>query len=956
MPGKSPVIAAALAGVILVGAGSLARQEVLSRHRNLGKALYENPATASHAPDEFKKALDLAPASPREQVNYGLALLRAGRTREGIAQLEKAQKLDPSIPHTWFNLGIEFKKEGQFDRAAAQFEQMLKLVPDEPVSHYNLGVVSKGRGDTTAALREFQTAARLDAALAAPHFQLYNMYRQSGRAADAARELQAFQEIKKRNENAAIPENMDWSYYAEIYDPRQPAPIRASRKGSAERADSLALDANGDGHADLMAWSGGRIRLLKSGITPMVNTGLEDLHDVVSVAAGDFDNDGLADLCVITRDGAFLYRNDRGRFRKLPIGLQSGHYNKAVWVDYDHDYDLDLILLGQKPVLLRNNGEAGFSEETARFPFRSGTAVDAVVIDTIADSNGFDLAVSYEDHAGILYRDRLAGRYEAEALDALPAGSRSLVARDLDRDGWTDLATGRRMLRNVRGSFQPSPDLPASVDPIDIGKTHPQHWLEVSLTGVKNPRLAANARIEVKAGTLYEKRMYSGVPVLFDLDEHAATDTVRITWPNGLIQNETNQPANRAVTYKEAPRLSGSCPMIFTWNGSRFEFVTDVLGVAPLGASSGDGQYFPVDHDEYVRIPGESLAIRDGQYEIRITEELHEVSYLDQVQLIALDHPSATEIFTNDKFKAPPFPEFRLFGVGRRTYPRRSSDPQFRCSAAGVAELHHLDLDFGNAAPENRAVLLLEGWVDWADGSTFLNAAQQHKDLVLPHLQVKDSAGNWRTVIEDMGIPSGKPKTIAVDLTGKFLSASREIRIATNLCVYWTRIFLGEDSGPPTVRTTAIDAGSSELSFRGFSRYAPPVDFDYSRVSPVSMWNPTPGKYTRYGGVRELVTAADDRMVIMGSGDELRLRFPAGRLPKVPSGWRRDFLLLVDGWAKDGDPNTAYSQSVEPFPFHGMSQYPYKNGENFPHDRQHLDYLRQYNTRPARRLLPNLAE
>ncbi len=92
-----------------------------------------------------------------------------------------------------------------------------------------------------------------------------------------------------------------------------------------------------------------------------------------------------------------------------------------------------------------------------------------------------------------------------------------------------------------------------------------------------------------------------------------------------------------------------------------FQFITDVLGVAPLGASSGDGNYFPVDHDEYVQIPVRRCPNGDGSYEVRITEELREVSYLDQVQLIALDHPADTEIFTNEKFKSPPFPEFRLY-------------------------------------------------------------------------------------------------------------------------------------------------------------------------------------------------------------------------------------------------------------------------------------------------------
>src|SRR6185503_11917126 len=116
-------------------------------------------------------------------------------------------------------------------------------------------------------------------------------------------------------------------------------------------------------------------------------------------------------------------------------------------------------------------------------------------------------------------------------------------------------------------------------------------------------------------------------------------------------------------------RLGSSCPMIFTWNGRAFEFLTDVLGVAPLGASSGDGTYFPVDHDEYVSISGEQLKPRNGQYELRVTEELREVSYLDQIKLTALDHPAGVDIVTNEKFKSPPFPEFRLYGVDRRVYP-----------------------------------------------------------------------------------------------------------------------------------------------------------------------------------------------------------------------------------------------------------------------------------------------
>jgi len=196
----------------------------------------------------------------------------------------------------------------------------------------------------------------------------------------------------------------------------------------------------------------------------------------------------------------------------------------------------------------------------------------------------------------------------------------------------------------------------------------------VSLLGVKNLKLGYDAEVEVKAGASYKKKIYRGVPLLFSLGNRLSADTVRITWPNGLIQNDTKQAADHSYSYKEEQRLSGSCPMIWTWDGARFRFISDVLGVAPLGASSGDGQYFPVDHDECIQIPGEALREVNGEYEIRVTEELSEVTYLDQIELQAVDHPAETDIFTNEKWKAPPYPEFRLFGVSRRLYPKRAQD------------------------------------------------------------------------------------------------------------------------------------------------------------------------------------------------------------------------------------------------------------------------------------------
>ena len=960
--------------LFLVAAGPDATQERLARHRNLGKAFYENPTTQKEAVDEFRKALDLAPKSAQERLNYGLALLRAGKTAEGMAELVNVQKQDPTIPHTWFNLGIAYKKAGDQEKSLQQFEQMVKLVPDDAVSRYNLGALYRLAGRHDDAIREFRQAAKLDPTLAAPHFQLFNVLRTSGRADEAKPELEIFQRLKKQQEGAAIPEDVEWNMFAEVYEvmadisgPDTPAPLKFEA----------------------------RIGLQTPAGTP-----------------GDTNNDAAIDYC------------DKGK------------HNACVWIDYDHDYDLDQVLLGEQSVLMRNQGPAGF--QPAEFPFVKGTALSGVTFRVVADTKGFDMLVTYANRGAVLYRDKLQGNYVPEDV-IVPAGATNISAADLNHDGWIDAvytgADGTFVSWNRNGKFEPghkltsersvftfadlenrgtldivfgpnvlrnnrkgeftsrqAPELAAGCTAwlaADLNKdgrtdlvcgtkqylnqTAPgSTWIGVDLKGVRNLKLAFGAEVEIKAGARYQKHLYEGRPIVFGLGSEKQTETVRITWPNGLIQNEIRQAAGKTYKYEEAQRLSGSCPIIWTWNGREFEYITDVLGVAPLGASSGDGKYFPVDHDEYIQIPGRSLAPVNGEYRIRITEELSEVAYIDHLKLIAVDHPADSAIYTNDKFKGPPFPEFRLYEVKDRIAPvsAKTSDGRevlrriaakdgtypddFSRNLSGVADLHHIDLDFDPQV--NNGVLILSGWVDWADGSTFLGVSQHGKGgLIPPYLQVKNKAGAWETVIDDMGMPAGKPKTIAVDLTDKWLSNSRAVRIVTNLCVYWDEIFFSPSTQAPDANLRTAPLVSADLRFRGFSpaiihpERKQPERFLYNEAKPISLWNPTPGLYTRYGDVRELTHSEDDKMIVMGSGDEIQLRFKA--LAPPPAGWTRDFLLLVDGWAKDRDANTAHGQNTHPLPFHAMSQFPYPHTERFPDGPDHREYQRNYNTRPALQLI-----
>ncbi len=1059
---------ALLPAVILVlGQNSPEPSEALWHYRNLGKAFYENPMTPREAVEWFQKALELAPDSPREHLNYALALLEFGQIEEGIAELESVQRQEPEIPHTWFNLGIAYKRRGQYQLAQEQFERMVELVPEEPVSHYNLGILFRLGGEPDRALRHFEIAARSDPYLAGPHYQLYGMYRLLGRSDEAAQALETFRQLRLSQTNTAIAEDLEWSVYAEIYgvlDPIELADMSTApwelefkdvllpEKLEGSNPRLVVLEADGDGISDLLGWTDRQIRFYRRGSAPIQQPELDELREVTFVAPGDFNNDGLADLCVLTESGPIFFANQQGVFRKHSSFLLPERYSKPVWLDFDHDNDLDLFLFGQQSMLLRNNGRSGFTDYSDRFPFQPGEALDATLYDLVRDAEVMDLAVAYKDSPIVIYRDRLGGHYEAHSLsDPLP-GIKSIEAFDLNNDGWTDLAglsdsevfvlvnregtlekisvgttqdeslvladlanrgvvdlvVGSSAYQNQgRGRFSPVQEL-APLGPItsvagadfngdgraDLalvtlqGKIHlleneaesRNRWLQLSLTGVRNLSMAPGAKVEVRAGSLYQKRIYHGVPLAFGMGTYQEIDVVRITWPNGLIQNEMQQPTGQAFNYEEKERLSGSCPTVFTWNGQEFEFIGDMLGAAPLGFRISDDEYLETDHDEYIRIAGDSLAKVDGHYEIRITEELREVAYLDQLRLLAVDHPASMDIFSNDKFKSPPFPEFRLFGVEERIYPLRAQDHRggdvlgrivkldhrypddFSRDYTGVAEMHALELDFGSGAvPEGRAVLVLNGWVDWPDSSSFVRMAQEGEGgLILPYLQVKDAQGSWQTVVEDMGFPAGKPKTIIVDLTNKFLSSAREVRIVTNLCLYWDEIFIAANPAEPAVQLKEVPLDNAQLRFHGFSAAVihperkQPERFGYSQWSAVSMWNPTSGFYTRYGDVRELIEAADDRFVIMGSGDEIRLLFAVDDLPPLAKGFKRDFLLYANGWVKDGDPNTAFARTVGPLPFHDMSGYPYGDAERYPESQENLRYLKEYNTRPALRLIQPL--
>ena len=61
---------------------------------------------------------------------------------------------------------------------------------------------------------------------------------------------------------------------------------------------------------------------------------------------------------------------------------------------------------------------------------------------------------------------------------------------------------------------------------------------------------------------------------------------------------------------------------------------------------------------------------------------------------------------------------------------------------------------------------------------------------------MRDASGRWRTAIDEIGIPVGRPQTIVVDLPDKCLAGAREVRIVTSMRVYWDQVLVATWAAP----------------------------------------------------------------------------------------------------------------------------------------------------------------
>jgi cytochrome c-type biogenesis protein CcmH/NrfG len=746
----------------------------------------------------------------------------------------------------------------------------------------------------------------------------------------------------------------------------------------------------------------------------------------------DMDHDGDLDLFEARSNGDLLFRNNSdGTFEDVSqkLGLPANLVTRdAAFGDFDGDEDIDFVVINENAgnILLSNQRQGVFKDITASSGLKNEEGSYAVTVGDYNNDGNLDMFIaSVKGGSHRLYQNMRNGTFEEVKNDQQMFASLNHVKAndalffDFDNDGFLDLlVAGESTDNDGRGvalfhndgkgnftdvsqllpetlksgnkiavfDYNDDGDLDVVLTGVNGGITllrndggNTNHYIRIKLVGLragsaKNNHFGIGAKMEVRAGDLYQTMVVTDPNVHFGIGKRTTADVIRITWTNGVPQNIFFPGTDQSLV--ESQTLKGSCPFLYTWNGDEFVFVKDVLWRSALGMPMGimteNTKYaFPDASDDYLKVPGEVLKPRNGEYSIQLTSELWETIYFDKVQLVAVDHPDSVDVFVPEQFTPPPFPGQKIYCVGKKQLPvsafdSKGNDVLLFLSAKddrylsgfnpdryqGITEMQNLILDPGPAGKSGKLYLFMNGWIFPTDASiNFALSQNSSLKVQAPVIQVVGKNGEWITVSDKLGFPMGKDKTVVADLTGKFLTNDHRVRIQTNMEIYWDYIFFSGELSMVPVTSTVMNPVTADLHYRGFSksfrkggRYGPHW-FDYNAVDKDVKWRDLTGNYTRYGDVLPLLTESDNKYIISNAGDETSVTFNEKSLPALKAGWKRDFLIHTVGWVKDGDLNTSFGNTVNPLPFHGMKSYPPGPEDKYPSDPELQKYNREYNTR-----------
>ena len=719
------------------------------------------------------------------------------------------------------------------------------------------------------------------------------------------------------------------------------------------------------------------------------STGLSSPAASTAAIGTDYNNDRAIDIVATGWHGsAAIFQNPReGKFIPHRLPTLSGHvWDRSVAVavlDFDHDGWMDLACThwvsaqsGEQALTLWRNNH-GKTFDRVDLPETNWVRAYGVAAIDYDNDGWVDLVAVGETKEGKgevrLFRNLGADGFKDVTadvgLDKIQLKEpRAIITGDYDGDGATDLLITQNhgpavLLRNEGGNQN--------------------HWLRLSLKGLNDNKSAIGTKVEVFAGGNRQKFEIAGsngylgqnsTDIVVGLGDAKEADIVRMLWPTGVLQDEINVAGDKQQNFLEIDRRGSSCPTLFVWNGERYEFVADMLGAGVVGHWVGPGQRDVPRPVEYIKIDHNAIREKDGKLSFRFMEPLEEAVYLDQARLLAVDHPADVEVYPNEHFASnPPYPEFKVVvsksedarppvGAwdehGHNVWPDLLAHRYFGdfrlTQFQGFAEPHSLTLDLGEPYRGGPLWLLMHGEVEYFSANSMYAASQAGVLAISPYVEALGADGKWVRVVDDMGFPAGGPRTMTADLTGKLPVGTQRISITTNLQIYWDNILVNRTAQNQdkiqSPRLTPVPLVHADLASHGFPlkiEGTPPgnVQYIYEKVSATGPYTRPAGTYTRYGDVLPLLTALDDKLVVFGSGDEVRLDFDPAKLPALRNGWVRDYFFAANGYEKDMDFYAAEGNFVAPLPFLRMGDYPYAPGKSFPLDDAHVNYLLEYNTR-----------
>ena len=706
---------------------------------------------------------------------------------------------------------------------------------------------------------------------------------------------------------------------------------------------------------------------------------------VSGIVATDIDGDKDVDVIVLL-DGKppVIILNDRlMRFSVAgPLPTDATDLHCGLILDANSDEQSDLFFLGAgKPTFLISKKESTDANLARRFApgvTDAPSLLSAQRCDLDQDGRSDVVGLSKDGHALFLQGDgdgKLANRSEpfGPAVANL-INLRAVAVVDINSDGAPDLmawtADGLKVfLGQSNGNNSLKLNFTGLRDNSNGGSGQKNLRTNTSGIGVKCRTITGPLLSMVELTTLSAGPGQSFLPVEIGIGRKKEADAVRLRWPDCVVQAELAIASGSVVTIREVNRKPTSCPVLMTWDGEKWIYVTDFLGGGALGESGSDGSVRPSRPEESVKIESHQLGLKNGKYLLRIAEPMDEVMYLDRVRLSVVDHPAGSVVYPDERFAvAEPLPTQKLLTFRQRIATIQARDHRgidqtstilardgktvsdfAKRSWLGFAEEHWLELDFGDslkALPKDGHVhLVLAGWTDYPYPESILAAEQAGVPMLPPVLEQQKIDGSWEK-LTDIGFPAGLPKVMTVPV-GQWIKPNSigKYRLRTNLQIHWDQIFLGVSEDLSL--TTELRPSLVTLSHPGFVKEIltagrPPQAYDPNRTETVAVTN-WKGHLTKLGNVTELLSEVDDRYMLCGPGDEILVEFDAGTLPALKVGWIRSFVLRTHGYCKDTAPTTQSGGDVNPLPFRAMKTYPSQEigPKSFASDFQN------WHTRPA---------